>query len=50
MNWKLIVSAVVVGCGAALIVHGVSDIYEPAGFIVSGLAVIALAVLPDWGA
>jgi hypothetical protein len=50
MNWKTLLAGLAGSLGALCVVVGVADIYAPAGLIVAGLILFAVAFLPDWGA
>jgi hypothetical protein len=50
MNWKPLLVGLVAALGAFFVITGVADIYGPAGLIVAGLMILAVALLPDWGA
>jgi hypothetical protein len=49
MNWKALLVGLFAALGALFISHGAFEISEPVGFLVSGVILIAVALLPDWG-
>jgi hypothetical protein len=50
MNWKLLLMGLCAALGTLSLVGGVTAIYAPAGLIVAGVILLAVAFLPDWGA
>jgi hypothetical protein len=50
MSRKLLLVGLIAAIGALSVVLGVTAIYAPAGLIVAGVILLAVAFLPDWGA